>query len=84
MSEAPAEFLDTAAVHSEVIDAAPRSGPDVDHPLLAAEQELEVVHEAGPAPADRVEIVIRRVGEVRSRNVRHQALQAGEGGVRIV
>ena len=82
--EPAAEPLDPAAVHSKVVDPDTRSGADVDHPLLPAEQELEVVHKADPGPAPRVEVTVLGRKDARPRGVRHQTPQPGESSVRIL
>ena len=55
----------------------------MDQPLGAAEEELDIVHEADRGPASRVEIVIRGGGDPGSWGVRNESLQSGERAVRV-
>ena len=77
------EPLDAAPVHSEVVDPEARRGADLDHSRLAAEQEFEVVHEADPGPAARMQVAVGGGEDARPPGVRHEAFHAGEGGVRV-
>lgn len=56
----------------------------MDHPLGGTQQEFEVVHEPKPGSAPGVEIVVRGGNDHRSRRARHESLQPGERGERIL
>ena len=52
----------------------------MDYATREAETALEVIDEPDPAPAGRVEVVIRRADDDGPRCAGQQALQSGEGG----
>ena len=56
----------------------------MDQALAATEKKLEVVHEPDQGPAAGVEVFVRGGSDPGPRGVRHQPLEAGEGGVRIL
>ena len=56
----------------------------MDQTLAATEKKLQVVHKSDPSPAAGVEVFIRGGDNSGPREVLHQPLEAGEGGVRIL
>ena len=81
--QALAERLDALPVHAVVENTQARVGAHVDHAFRRAEAAFEVVGEAEPCAADRVQVFVSLVDHGRSLHGRHQCLQPGEDGLRV-
>ena len=77
------ERLDTLPVHVVVENANARVGAHVDYAFRQAEAAFEVVGEAEPRAADRVQVFVGLVDHGRPLHGRHQGLQTGEDGLRV-
>ena len=66
-----------------VEDTQARVGAHVDHAFRRAEAAFEVIGEAEPCAADRVQVFVSLVDHGCSLHGRHQCLQPGEDGLRV-
>ena len=76
-----AEAFHAPPVHAKVRkERDPRRGADVHHPALGMEAKFDVVDEAQPASADRMEIVFRCREDGRARHGSQESPQPAEKG----